>query len=182
MAKHSNSTEQLFLTVRAAAGCLGCSKDELLAWIEPDRRLPGNVGAGSGARLWRPATLDVAKPQIEAWRERDRIADAARAAEFTALQKASTARRKGMRKGGAVTAKAVCEILECSLTELDRWATDGRLSPNGEIVMFGLPKAVNARVWLPGTIETAKLMRDEWRTQDQARKIFKRRGLRQVGQ
>lgn len=180
MADRAHSAEPLFLTTQAAAKYLGCSREELLAWVKPDRRLPGDYGPQTGARLWRPTTLDAVKPNVEGWRARDRAASAARMAAFGAQQEAAKARRKGMRKGGAVTAKAVCARLECSLTELNHWASDGRLPADGEIVMAGLPKTVNARAWLPGTIEAAKQSIDDWRAQDQTRKTFKRHGLRQV--
>jgi len=101
-------------------------------------------------------------------------------AESVVVQEAAKARRKGLRKGGALTVKVVCERLECTLTELNRWASDGRLPPDGETVMAGLPKTVTARVWLPETVEGAKLHLEEWRQQDQAKKHFKRRGLRSV--
>jgi hypothetical protein len=88
----------------------------------------------------------------------------------------SASRRHAQR--GAKTAKAVCERLGCSRIELDRWAVDGRMPPDGEIVLIGLPKNINARAWLPATVETAATLIDDWRAQDQARKTFKRRGLR----
>jgi len=173
--------EPLYLTVRAAAKYLVCSKAELLAWIRPDRHLP------SGAPLWLRRTLDGARPLVEPWRERDRVATEARVAEAAAQKEMlrahremQTARRAGMRKRGAVLAGKVCETLGCSLTELNRWAADGRLPPDGEIVLFGLPKAVNARAWLPETIDAARTALDDWRAQDRAKKVFKRRGLRAV--
>jgi hypothetical protein len=172
--------ESLFLTIRAASEYMGCSKQELLSWVEPDRRLPGDAGPKSGARLWLPGTLDIAKPQIAEWRERDRIASLAVTAKFEADQSAISARRAGMRKGGALVAAKVCAFLGCSLTELNRWAADGRLRPDGEIVLTGLPKIVNARAWLPETLAGAKTSLDDWRVQDQAKKVFKRRGLRSV--
>ena len=172
--------EPLFLTVRAAMEYLGCSRDELLCWVEPDRRMPGDYGPQSGARLWLPRTLDAAKPNIADWRARDRAKSDAGFAKAAAEHAASAARRAGMRKGGALVASKVCAFLGCSLTELNRWAADGRLRPDGEIVLTGLPKKVNARAWLPETLATAKTSPDDWRAQDQAKKIFKRRGLRRV--
>jgi hypothetical protein len=98
-----------------------------------------------------------------------------------AQEDAAKARRKGMRKGGAVTAKHVCEQLACTLAELNRWAADGRLPPDGEIILAGvLPKTVNARAWLPATIDAARTQVADWRTQDQTKKNFTRRGLRQI--
>lgn len=178
MAEHTNSVELLFLTVRAAAERLGCSREELLAWIEPDRHLPENSSGLPGARLWRLTTLDAAKPHVKDWRARDRAADEAALAKQKAKQESAKARRKGMRKGGAVTAKAARERLGCSATELDRWSADGRLPPDGEIVMIGLPKIVNARAWLPATIDAAKTQVADWRTQDKIRRAAKRKPLR----
>jgi hypothetical protein len=54
------------------------------------------------------------------------------------------------------------------------------MPPDGEIVMIGLPKVVNARAWLPSTIEAARAMIEDWRIQDRTKKMFKRRGLRSV--
>lgn len=174
--------EPLFLMVPAAAKYLGCSEDELLAWIPPDRRLPDRRGPTPNARLWRRTTLDAARPNVEEWRAKDQVAFAAREAARAAIlarEEAARARRKGMRKGGALLAGAVCERLACSLTELNRWASDGRLPPDGEIALtWGLPKIVHARAWLPGTLDLAKPKIADWRTQDQVKKIFKRRGLK----
>jgi len=172
--------ESLFLTARAASEYMGCSKQELLSWIKPDRRMPGDAGPQSGARLWLPRTLDAAKPHVGKWRARDLAASQAVAAKLEAQESAISARRAGMRKGGAIVAAKVCAFLGCSLTELNRWATDGRLPPDGEIVLIGLPKKVNARAWLPETLARARTLLNDWRTQDQAKKVFKRRGLRSV--
>jgi|SRR6516225_11169145 hypothetical protein len=169
--KIGSMAEPLFLTAGPAAKYLGCSREELLRWIKPDR------WPDSGARLWLQRTLDAAKPFVAAWRERDHAVIAAAIAETAAKEAAAKARRKGMRKGGAVMAKKVCELLGCSRTELNRWAADGRLPPDGEILLVGLPKKVNARAWLPGTIGAVKMMLDSWRAQDRTKKTFKRRGL-----
>ena len=169
------------MTVRAATEYLGCSRDELIAWVEPDRRMQGDCGPQSGARLWLARTLDAAKPNVADWRARDRAKSDAVSAKIQAEHAATTARRAGMRKGGALVASKVCAMLECSLPELNRWAADGRLAPDGEIFLYGLPKAVNARAWLPESLEKAKAALDDWRAQDQTKKVFKRRGLRAVG-
>jgi hypothetical protein len=86
-----------------------------------------------------------------------------------------------MRKAKALTSGKVCAALGCSLTELNRWAGDGRFPPDGEIFIAGLPKNVNARAWLPDTVAAAEARLDEWRAQDATAKTFKRRGLRSVG-
>jgi hypothetical protein len=168
-----------FLTVRAAAEYLGCSKDELVAWVEPDRRLPGDVGPDSGARLWRHTTLDAARSHVEAWRARDRLAVAAQRRELEIERLAQKQRRAGMRKGGARLAGKVREALGCTLAELNRWASDGRLPPDGEIFLDGsvVGKAINARAWLPASIEAAKDRVAAWREQD---KIAARQKLKLV--
>jgi len=74
----------LFLTTGKAAEYLSCSRDELMAWVKPDRRMPGQVGPGSGERRWSKQTLDRAKPHVEAWRARDRAEAAQRAAAMQA--------------------------------------------------------------------------------------------------
>ncbi|MBO0756846.1 MAG: hypothetical protein J2P54_13380 [Bradyrhizobiaceae bacterium] len=98
-----------------------------------------------------------------------------------AKKEAAKARRKGMRKAKALTSGKVRAALNCTQTELNRWADDGRFPPDGEILIVGLPKKVNARAWLPNTVEAAKAQIDEWRSQDATAKAFKRRGLRSVG-
>jgi MerR family regulatory protein len=101
----------LYLMVRRASEYLGCSRDELLAWLLEDRHMPGDCGPNSGARLWHRATLDAAKPYISAWRERDRAISAAAAERARQADAEASARRAGMRKGKAVTAKRACERL-----------------------------------------------------------------------
>lgn len=169
----------LYLMVRRASEYLGCSRDELLAWVPNDRHMPGDCGPNSGARLWHRATLDATKPYISAWRERDRAISAAAAERARQADAEASARRAGMRKGKAVTAKRACERLGCSLTELNRWAADGRLPPDGTVMLAGtLPKTVEARAWLPGTLDQAASAVASWREQDETRKAFKRRGLK----
>lgn len=67
------------LTATAATKYLQCSREELLAWVEPDR-----LDQRSGARLWRTSTLEAAKLLLLARREQERAAVAARAAECEA--------------------------------------------------------------------------------------------------
>lgn len=93
---------------------------------------------------------------------------------------ATAARREGMRKGGAVMVSKVCAALGCTRTELNRWAADGRLPPDGEIVTY-FGRAVAARVWLPATIDAARINVGAWRAQDSIRKAARRRGLRAIG-
>ena len=171
--------KNLLLSVKKAAAHLGCSPEELSRWIKPDRTLPLNVARNPGMRLWSGATLDAAKLHVEEWRQRDRADAERRVREFKEREDAQKARRKGMRKGGALTASKVCIALECTLTELNRWAHDGRLSPDGELFIDGsaFGKSVNACAWLPATIEAAKAKLTGWREQDVIRKRFKRRGL-----
>jgi hypothetical protein len=85
--------------------------------------------------------------------------------------------RRGVSPTGA------CEALNCSLTELNRWAGDGRLMPDGQKFYCGVGPLGGSRwgrAWLPETIETAKLCIAEWRIQDATRKTAKRLGLRVV--
>jgi hypothetical protein len=171
----------LFLTTRKAAKYLSCSRYELIAWVKPDRRMPGPVGPGSGERRWSKQILDRAKSHVEAWRARARAEGAQRAAVMRARDEAARARRKGMRKAKALTSGKVCATLGCSLTELNRWAGDGRFPPDGEIFIAGLPKKVNARAWLPTTVEAARTRIGGWPIQDATAKSFRRRGLRSVG-
>jgi hypothetical protein len=75
------------------------------------------------------------------------------------------------------------EALNCSLTELNRWADDGRLPPDGQKFYRGVGPLGGSRwgrAWLSETIEAAKSCIPEWRAQDATRKAAKRLGLRVV--
>jgi hypothetical protein len=170
----------IWLSKARAAEHLGCSVEELLRWVRVDRTLPddGNP-ATQGMRLWAAETLDRAKPQIDGWRERDRIAAETRDRQFAAQLAAEKARRRGMKKARAKLAGKVCKAIGCTRTELDRWAEDGRLPPDGEIVIH-VGKAISARAWLPATIEAAKDQMMAWREQDNIRKTARRKELKIV--
>ena len=171
----------LFLTAAGASQYLVCCREELIAWVKPDRRMPGDVGPETGERRWSKPTLDRAKPYIKTWRERDRAESERCAAARRASDEAAKARRKGMRKATALTTGKVCAAVGGTQTELNRWAVDGRFPPDGEIFITGLPRNVNARAFLPDMVEAARAKIEDWRTQDATAKTFKRRGLRSVG-
>ena len=154
----------LLVGKRKAAEYLGCSVEELLKWVMPDRVVAGDPGR-QGMRLWSGATLDAAKPSIESWRERDRRESDEGRQEVEAAQAAAVARRKGMRKAGALLAGRVCEALNCTKTELNRWANDGRMPADGAIHLC-MPRSLDARAWLPATVERAKACIDDWRKKD----------------
>jgi hypothetical protein len=68
--------------------------------------------------------------------------------------------------------EAVQLILRCSPTELDRWAEDGRLAPDGERHYHFSNAGIGGRwgrAWLPKTIENAKAHINEWLAQDEKR-------------
>jgi hypothetical protein len=169
----------LMLSKAKAAEYLRCSVEELKKWVKPDRILGAPGHPKTGMRLWSGATLNAAKPHIEAWRERDGQESERLHREYEARRSAQSARRKGMRKAGALLTSRVCEILQCSKTELNRWSGDGRLPPDGEIHL-SLVKSVNARAWLPATVEDAKSKLDDWRKKDNIAKIARRRKPRIV--
>jgi hypothetical protein len=171
----------LFLTTGQAAEYLSCSRDELIAWVKPDRRMPGQVGPGTGSAAGRNRRSIGQSPTSKCGAPAIVPKAAQRAAVMQARDEAAKARRTGMRKSKALTSGKVCTMLGCSLTELDRWAGDGRFPADGEIFITGLPKNVNARAWLPTTVEAAGVRIGEWRSQDATAKSFKRRGLRSVG-
>jgi hypothetical protein len=54
MAHHTHNTEPLFRTVRAAANDLGCSRQDHIAWVKPDRRLVREAGLSRGTSDFRP--------------------------------------------------------------------------------------------------------------------------------
>jgi len=73
----------------------------------------------------------------------------------------------------------VVDRLGCSITELNLWARDGRLSPDGKrYTSLGGGYHRWLRAWLPATIEAAVSQIEGWREQDATRKRFARRGLR----
>jgi hypothetical protein len=167
---------EIFLLSKAkATEYLGCSPEELERWVRPDRVVQGNPAA-TGMRLWSGSTLDEAKHHIEEWREQDRSAAEHRGREFAIWDVAIKARRKGMHKAGAMLAGRVREILGCTRTELDRWAEDERLAPDGLIHLYGMGvrRSVNARAWLPATIAAAKGQIPFWRQQDIKAKMERR--------
>ena len=59
----------LLLTTGKAAEYLSCSRDELIAWVKPDRRMPGRVGPGTEAlvqtdpRSGKAPRRSVARPR-----------------------------------------------------------------------------------------------------------------------
>jgi hypothetical protein len=82
-------------------------------------------------------------------------------------------------------ATGVREALGCSLTELNRWAADGRLPPDGQRWFYlgyeyAGRRGVWGRAWLPETVGKAAEQVAAWREQDAIRKTVKRRGLRMV--
>jgi hypothetical protein len=64
----------------------------------------------------------------------------------------------------------------CSITELNRWAHDGRLGKRWTSLGGGYHKWL--RAWLPATIEAVASQIEGWREQDRTLKRFARRGLR----
>jgi hypothetical protein len=169
-----SEVEVLMVSKARAAKHLECSVEELKKWVKPDRILDDRNPATRGMLLWSGATLNAAKPHIAEWREKDKRESERLHHEHEAQRAAQSARRKGMKKAGALLISRVCEILQCSKTELNRWAQDGRMPPDGEIHL-SMAKSVNARAWLPATVEDAKSKMDDWRKKDNIAKFARRR-------
>lgn len=78
---------------------------------------------------------------------------------------------------------AVCEGLGCTRAEVNRWASDGRLPPDGKR-FFSHPNMGKTgqwgRAWLPETVAAARSLVAEWRKQDETKRKYARRGLRSV--
>ncbi|MGH8285021.1 MAG: hypothetical protein ACRETT_04565 [Steroidobacteraceae bacterium] len=72
--------------------------------------------------------------------------------------------------------------LNCTLAELNRWTASGRLPFFRQRLFYGLPKKTLGRTWLPGDVERAVNQVSSWRRQDDARKTYRRRGLRAAEQ
>jgi len=84
-------------------------------------------------------------------------------------------RRKGL------SPTAVRQALGCTATELERWAHDGRLPPDGERFYYHIgPRGGNkwGRAWLSDTIDKAGTHIDEWRKRDaEMRRLWISEGL-----
>jgi hypothetical protein len=87
---------------------------------------------------------------------------------------------KSYRKDEILTSRAR-ELLGCSLAELNRWVSDGRLPMFRVKTISGLfPKKVNARTFVGAEVERAVGRVQNWRKQDGVQKAYRRRGLRVV--
>lgn len=81
----------------------------------------------------------------------------------------------------ALISTGVRETLGCTLSELNRWASDGRLKPDGERwSSLGGSYHRWLRAWLPSTVAAAAPHVEAWREQDRVRRAFSRRGLREA--
>lgn len=72
-----------------------------------------------------------------------------------------------------LSSKALCEFLECSPTELDRWAGDGRFPPDGERYYYISNVPISrrwGRAWHFESAVNALKSIDYWRAQDDERK------------
>lgn len=108
---------------------------------------------------WEGIERDIAE------QEEKRRAAAAEAAKRQAEWQASLP--PNLKREG-VSPSAALHLLGCSRTELNRWAEDGRLPPDGQRY-YHLGTGIRgrwARAWRPETIEVAKLHIEEWRAQD----------------
>jgi hypothetical protein len=67
----------------------------------------------------------------------------------------------------------VREILGCTEVELDRWAADGRLGPDGTKFYhkMGGAKSLWGRAWRFETVDNAKAHLDDWRARDIAEMV-----------
>ena len=104
-----------------------------------------------------------------------KAADAAEAAaRQTAAWRASLPPRPPNMGRKGLSPTAVRDALACSVAELDRWAEDGRLPPDGERLYIGVgPRGGNkwGRAWLSETVHNAKACVDQWRARDSAEMV-----------
>jgi hypothetical protein len=80
-----------------------------------------------------------------------------------------------LRKQGVTTSTAR-QILNCTLTELNRWTEEGRLQVLYQRALM-LPKKTMARFWLRSDLEVLIPQLTEWRTEWNQRKIAKKTRL-----
>jgi hypothetical protein len=91
----------------------------------------------------------------------------------TALRATLPPRPLNLKRSG-LSPTAAREALGCTATELDRWAEDGRLPPDGERFYYGVGPLGGSkwgRAWLPETVHNAKANVDEWRARDIAKTV-----------
>jgi hypothetical protein len=109
----------------------------------------------------------ISLEEVEKKRQREEVQDA--------LMRLPSLKRSGLTSG------KTCEALGITKTELYRWASDGRLPPDGRMYLYGLPSDHRwVRAWLPATIDAAASYVQKWREQDMVRQAHRRRGLRPV--
>jgi hypothetical protein len=111
-------------------------------------------------------------------RRKARIANSASRADARSAQPPPKPRRSLGRAG--LSPSRVREMLGCTRSELDRWASDWRLPPDGEKFYANISPRRWGRAWLAESIEAAKDSVGEWRKQDAVRRINRKRGLRKV--
>jgi hypothetical protein len=164
----------LLLSKAKACEYLDSSLEELNKWIKPDRIVKYDNPRAGGMRLWSGSTLDACRPHIEQWREPDRLASGRAIQKAARDRAAAAARQTELRRLGAMLTENVSDALSCSLTELNRWAADGRLEPDGALNLQ-YHRGRLARCWLPAKIAIARDYVQAWREQDEIAKIARRR-------
>ena len=133
------------------------------------------LGDPNGLPLQLPVRVAISRKRIES-QARRRESEEKRLARVLPPGP-PTVERKSLTAG--LSTMAVREALGCTLAELNRWAADGRLPPDGE-KHFRIHRSTWGRAWLPERIAKAKLLVEAWRQQDITKASYARRGLKAV--
>jgi hypothetical protein len=154
------------------------------AILEEQQRTACQEAAAAGAAA-REAEFAAFVGQLIVHRATGDAARIAAASQYTQREFASLltpAERDGCRsyRRGEILTSMACELLGCSISELNRWTSDGRLTIFRTRAIHGLPKKVSGRTFIRGEVERAAVNVESWRKQDSIRKVYRRRGLRAV--
>lgn len=103
-------------------------------------------------------------------RKAERTKSEAEAAERRAAWRASLPPPPPNLGREGLSPKAARELLDCSVSELNRWAEDGRLPPDGQRFYYGVgngAKKLWGRAWLFDSVADALSLVAEWRVRDE---------------
>jgi hypothetical protein len=176
--------DSLTLPERRALENLRNDRRRARATLEERRRTACQEAVAAGAAA-REAKFVAFVGQLIVHRATGDAARIAAASQYTQRELASLltpAERDGCRsyrRGEILTSKAR-ELLGCTITELNRWTSDGRLAIFRTRAIHGLPKKVIGRTFIRAEVERAAVNVESWRKQDRIRKVYRRRGLRAV--
>jgi hypothetical protein len=141
----------------------GTSWSKKFHWTLPEREELERLDREAAERKAQKAKKLADAAEAAARQARARRASLPPCPPISGRRALSNLKRKGL------SPTAVREILGCSATELDRWAEDRRLPPDGVRFYYGVGPLGGSkwgRAWLLETVHNAKAFVDEWRARD----------------